>query len=84
MPDRVETGSASRTDDQIANSPNLGQIDSEFGLGGFSEINKTIVEYLQFARMFNEKFPRFDTDIHGLVEESNGKRKYYVDYVRGI
>ncbi len=46
--------------------------------------NKTIVEYLQFARMFNEKFPGFDTDIHGLVEEENGKRKYYVDCVRGI
>ncbi|RLS58761.1 MAG: lysine decarboxylase, partial [Planctomycetota bacterium] len=46
--------------------------------------NKTIVEYLQFARMFNEKFPGFDTDIHGLVEEANGKRKYYVDCVRGI
>ena len=46
--------------------------------------NKTIVEYLKFARMFNEKFPGFDTDIHGLVEEANGNRKYYVDCVRGI
>ena len=46
--------------------------------------NKTIVEYLQFARMFNEKFPGFDTDIHGLVEKENGKRKDYVDCVRGI
>jgi arginine decarboxylase len=45
--------------------------------------NKTIVEYLKFARMFNEKFPGFDTDIHGLVEEVvNGKRIYYVDCVR--
>ena len=34
--------------------------------------------------MFNEKFPGFDTDIHGLVEETNGNRKYYVDCVRGI
>jgi predicted nucleotidyltransferase component of viral defense system len=32
----------------------------------------------------SEKFPGFDTDIHGLVEEANGKRKYYVDCVRGI
>jgi hypothetical protein len=34
--------------------------------------------------MFNEKFPGFDTDIHGLVEEEleNGKRRYYVDCVR--
>lgn len=42
-----------------------------------------MVEYLKFARMFNEKFPGFDTDIHGLVEEDiNGKRRYYVDCVR--
>ncbi len=32
--------------------------------------NRTIVEYLKFARSFNEKFPGFDTDIHGLVEET--------------
>ena len=45
--------------------------------------NKTIVDYLKFARMFNEKFPGFDTDIHGLVEEDvDGKRIYYVDCVR--
>ena len=45
--------------------------------------NKTIVEYLQFARMFNQMFPGFDTDIHGLVEETvEGQRKYYVDCVR--
>ena len=45
--------------------------------------NRTIIEYLKFARMFNEKFPGFDTDIHGLVEEEvNGKRRYYVDCVR--
>jgi len=45
--------------------------------------NKTIVEYLQFARMFNQMFPGFDTDIHGLVEETvDGQRKYYVDCVR--
>ncbi|HEX4325714.1 MAG TPA: arginine/lysine/ornithine decarboxylase [Burkholderiales bacterium] len=45
--------------------------------------NKTIVDYLKFARVFNEKFPGFDTDIHGLVEEEiDGKRKYFVDCVR--
>jgi len=45
--------------------------------------NKIIVEYLRFARMFNEMFPGFDTDIHGLVEEEiDGKRSYYVDCVR--
>ncbi len=45
--------------------------------------NLTIVRYLKFAREFNEKFPGFETDIHGLVkEESGGKSRYYVDCVR--
>jgi arginine decarboxylase len=45
--------------------------------------NRTIVEYLKFARSFNEKFPGFDTDIHGLVEEPVGGRvRYYMDCVR--
>ena len=45
--------------------------------------NQIIVQYLRFARMFNEMFPGFDTDIHGLVEEEiDGKRMYYVDCVR--
>src|SRR5690606_36047559 len=45
--------------------------------------NKTIVQYLQFAREFNEKFPGLKTDIHGLVEENiDGRREYFVDCVR--
>jgi arginine decarboxylase len=44
--------------------------------------NKTIVDYLKFAREFNERFPGFETDIHGLVAEMNGERRYYVDCVR--
>ncbi len=45
--------------------------------------NKTIVDYLKFARDFNKKFPGFETDIHGLVaEKSNGERVYYVDCVK--
>jgi arginine decarboxylase len=45
--------------------------------------NKTIVRYLQFAREFNEKFPGFETDIHGLVQEKmDGKKRYYVDCVK--
>ena len=45
--------------------------------------NKRIVDYLQFAREFNEKFPGFETDIHGLVkEEVHGRKTYYVDCVR--
>jgi len=47
--------------------------------------NETIVRYLKFAREFNEKFPGFETDIHGLVkEELNGKSRYYVDCVRTL
>ncbi|MDR1367867.1 MAG: lysine decarboxylase, partial [Candidatus Accumulibacter sp.] len=46
-------------------------------------VNATIVRYLQFARRFNEQFPGFETDIHGLVKEiENGKAEYYVDCVR--
>ncbi len=46
--------------------------------------NKTIVRYLQFAREFNEKFPGFETDIHGLVKEQSASGvSYYVDCVRG-
>jgi arginine decarboxylase len=45
--------------------------------------NRTIVEYLKFAREFNARFPGFDTDIHGLIEESDGgKRRYFMDCVR--
>jgi arginine decarboxylase len=44
--------------------------------------NRTIVRYLQYARAFNEGFPGFETDIHGLVkDDSNGKVRYFVDCV---
>jgi len=45
--------------------------------------NKTIVDYLKFARDFNEKFPGFETDVHGLVKrEVDGRKDYYVDCVK--
>ena len=45
--------------------------------------NKRIVEYLKFARDFNEKFPGFETDIHGLVKEEHlGRKAYFVDCVK--
>lgn len=45
--------------------------------------NRTIVDYLKFAREFNERFPGFETDIHGLVKtEVDGLFGYYVDCVR--
>lgn len=44
--------------------------------------NKKIVKYLQFAREFNEKFPGFETDNHGLVKQTiDGKAQYFVDCV---
>jgi arginine decarboxylase len=44
---------------------------------------KTIVQYLKFARDFNARFPGFETDIHGLVEdEVDGELRYFVDCVR--
>ncbi len=46
--------------------------------------NRRIVEYLRFAGDFNARFPGFDTDVHGLVEnDTEGfRRSYYVDCVR--
>jgi arginine decarboxylase len=44
--------------------------------------NATIVRYLQFTRDFNDRFPGFETDVHGLVAESvDGRERYYVDCV---
>jgi arginine decarboxylase len=42
-------------------------------------VNSAIVNYLQFSRAFNQQFPGFDTDIHGLIEE-NGE--YFLDCVK--
>jgi arginine decarboxylase len=45
--------------------------------------NKKIVDYLRFTRAFNAKFPGFDTDVHGLVEEEGEiAGRYYVDCVK--
>lgn len=47
------------------------------------QFNKVIVNYLKFAREFNEKFPGFETDVHGLVKEMiDGKAHYFVDCVQ--
>ena len=42
--------------------------------------NSKIVDYLRFTRIFNARFPGFDTDVHGLVEAEDGR--YYVDCVK--
>nr|WP_242489950.1 hypothetical protein [Noviherbaspirillum cavernae] len=53
------------------------------GLVQGERFNKTIVDSLRFARDFNERFPGFETDVHGLVtQEKNGRRGYYVDCVK--
>tara|TARA_A100001015_G_C14884845_1_gene669941 strand:+ start:105 stop:1085 length:981 start_codon:yes stop_codon:yes gene_type:complete len=46
--------------------------------------NKTIVEYLNFAKEFNNRFPGFGADIHGLVSKksSSGITEYFVDCVK--
>jgi len=45
--------------------------------------NKTIIQYLQFARHFNDRFPGFEADIHGLVQQPSetGEMQYFVDCV---
>jgi len=46
------------------------------------QFNKVIMRYLKFAREFNERFPGFETDVHGLVKQTlDGKSTYYVDCV---
>lgn len=46
--------------------------------------NRKIVQYLKFTREFNQRFPGFDTDVHGLVEQDGDASThcYYVDCVR--
>jgi arginine decarboxylase len=44
--------------------------------------NETIVRFLKFTREFNEKFPGFETDVHGLVKDkTNSHTRYFVDCV---
>ncbi|MCL2658585.1 MAG: arginine/lysine/ornithine decarboxylase [Betaproteobacteria bacterium] len=45
--------------------------------------NATIVRYLRFVREFNQRFPGFETDVHGLVVETiDSKKHYFVDCVK--
>ncbi|MGE0111994.1 Orn/Lys/Arg decarboxylase N-terminal domain-containing protein [Aquabacterium sp.] len=46
--------------------------------------NKKIVDFLKFTRDFNDAFPGFATDVHGLVAEDlpGGGKRYYVDCVK--
>ncbi len=46
--------------------------------------NRDIVDYLKFTQEFNQQFPGFETDVHGLAFEPDdqGRRHYYVDCIR--
>lgn len=45
--------------------------------------NESVINYLKYARDFNEEFPGFETDVHGLVIENvKGVKSYFVDCVR--
>jgi len=45
---------------------------------------KSIQDYLLYARGFDQKFPGFETDIHGLrFEPAANGRRYLVDCVMG-
>jgi arginine/lysine/ornithine decarboxylase len=46
--------------------------------------NPRIVNYLRHTRQFNQRFPGFHTDVHGLVEarDAQGQLQYFVDCVR--
>ena len=46
--------------------------------------NCDIVDYLKFTQEFNQQFPGFETDVHGLAYETDeqGRRHYYVDCIR--
>lgn len=47
--------------------------------------NPVIVRYLQFARDFNQRFPGFETDIHGLiVEKKQQSADYWVDCIQDV
>jgi arginine decarboxylase len=47
-----------------------------------TETTRSIRDYLLYARDFDERFPGFETDIHGLrFEATAGGRRYLIDCV---
>lgn len=48
------------------------------------QFNAVIIQYLKFARSFNQKFPGFETDVHGLIIEKqlDGTKQYFIDCVK--
>ncbi|MCY1376028.1 Constitutive lysine decarboxylase [compost metagenome] len=49
----------------------------------FTQATRSIIDYLEFARTFDRRFPGFDADVHGLQhEEISGERCYTVDCIK--
>jgi arginine decarboxylase len=45
----------------------------------------SIIEYLKFARDTDDRFPGFESDIHGLrfeIDEKTGDKRWLVDCVK--
>ncbi|MCB1584404.1 MAG: arginine/lysine/ornithine decarboxylase, partial [Xanthomonadales bacterium] len=42
-----------------------------------------VIKYLQYIQIFNQQFPGFESDVHGLISKSiNGEKRYFVDVVK--
>ncbi|MWV16931.1 lysine decarboxylase [Pseudomonas sp. L-22-4S-12] len=46
----------------------------------FTSETRSIIDYLQFARTFDQQFPGFDADVHGLQKQEDGQ--YAVDCLK--
>jgi arginine/lysine/ornithine decarboxylase len=46
----------------------------------FTASTKAIVDYLRLCEDFDNAFPGFENEIHGVTIEDDGKRKRYVAY----
>jgi arginine decarboxylase len=44
--------------------------------------NSEIINYLKYVRTFNNTFPGFEADVHGLMRHKvNDKNEYFIDVV---
>ncbi len=49
----------------------------------FTEATRSIIDYLEFARTFDRRFPGFDSDVHGLQHQDGPRgRLYTVDCLK--
>jgi arginine decarboxylase len=41
-----------------------------------------VIKYLHYIKRFNDEFPGFESDVHGLIcKKINGEKHYFVDVV---